>query len=342
MQMLSALDAISPAIARTRNLLFRPFRRGSFLKLCLAGLFTEGFSGGLNFSSPGNQRTAAIGKVPLHFNINPAVIAMMLVAIAVAVVIGIGIYYLVVRLRFALFHCVAHQIREIGPGWRIYRAQAGRFFMLSIGVGLALLVLLAAAAAPFVMRMVHFFQDHRGQQLTLGEFVSLFLPLIPLLLLAILANIAVNVILRDFMLPHIALENATAGQAWTAARMRMGAEMGQFLLYAVLRVIVPFAVLTAVVVALAIPTVVLVVIGAIVAGVVRAALGRAAMLLAAVILVMLLSLFFLFALVCAIGPVCIAIRSYALTFYGGRFQALGDILFPPPAVPMAAVAPDTA
>jgi hypothetical protein len=342
MQLLSATEAISPAVTRTRNLLFRPFRWGTFLKLSLAALFTEGFSGGSNYSSPGNQRTAAIGRVPLHFNINPAMVAMVLVVIAVAMLIGIGIYYLVVRLRFALFHCVAYQIRKIGPGWRIYRAQAGRYFLLSIGVGFAFLVLLAGAAAPLVMGIVHFFQDHRGEQLTLGEFFSVFLPLIPLLLLAILVSIAVNVVLRDFMLPHIALENATAGQAWAAVWMRMGAEMGQFLLYTVLRVVIPFAVMMALLVALVIPTVVLVVIGVIVAGVVRAALGHAAMLLASVILIMILTVFFLFALICATGPVCLAIRSYALTFYGGRYQLLGNILFPPPPPAITTMEPGTA
>jgi len=30
------------------------------------------------------------------------------------------------------------------------------------------------------------------------------------------------------------------------------------------------------------------------------------------------------------GPVSTAVRQYALMFYGGRYQLLGDILFPPP------------
>jgi hypothetical protein len=32
------------------------------------------------------------------------------------------------------------------------------------------------------------------------------------------------------------------------------------------------------------------------------------------------------------GPLSTAVRQYALLFYGGRYQALGDILWPPPPV----------
>jgi hypothetical protein len=34
--------------------------------------------------------------------------------------------------------------------------------------------------------------------------------------------------------------------------------------------------------------------------------------------------------ICLGGPVSTGIREYALMFYGGRYQALGDILYPPP------------
>jgi len=35
------------------------------------------------------------------------------------------------------------------------------------------------------------------------------------------------------------------------------------------------------------------------------------------------------------GPIATWIRNYALLFYGGRYQALGDILSPPPPLPPA-------
>ena len=45
MQFLTAPEAISPALNRTASLLFRPFRWGTFLKLCAVAVLTEGASG---------------------------------------------------------------------------------------------------------------------------------------------------------------------------------------------------------------------------------------------------------------------------------------------------------
>jgi hypothetical protein len=36
---------------------------------------------------------------------------------------------------------------------------------------------------------------------------------------------------------------------------------------------------------------------------------------------------------CLGGPVSTGVREYALMFYGGRYPALGDILYPPPPPP---------
>jgi len=45
----------------------------------------------------------------------------------------------------------------------------------------------------------------------------------------------------------------------------------------------------------------------------------------------------LLASICLGGPVSTAVREYALTFYGGRYQALGEILYPPPPAGAAGV-----
>ena len=39
--------------------------------------------------------------------------------------------------------------------------------------------------------------------------------------------------------------------------------------------------------------------------------------------------FALLASICLGGPVSTGVREYALIFYGGRYQALGEILYPP-------------
>ena len=83
---LSAAEAILPALQRTRAFLFRPFRFGTYFKLCLVALLTEGLGGNSHFSQPGGEHTPQPhGPVISHFNPAwiPGIIAVVLVVIAV-------------------------------------------------------------------------------------------------------------------------------------------------------------------------------------------------------------------------------------------------------------------
>jgi len=338
MYTLSAADAISPAIQRTKTFLFKPFRWGTFLKLSLVAVLTDGFGG--NFNSPGggggHGSSHAPNIVP-PFHFSPGWIAAIVAAVALALLLGLVIFYLITRLRFAFFHCLIHNIKEIRPGWHLYRTQAGRFFWLNIVLWFCFMLVIVAIAVPFAAgfwRLVN--ESHPGGgPIDLGLLLSLILPLIPIILLLMLIAFAADLILRDFMLPHYALENATARQAWTAAWTRIKQEKGQFVLYAVLRVILPIAAMIGLVLVLIIP-------GIICAGITvgveiaihsafEGATGAAAVgLIALGVLVGAIAIgIFMLAVVCVGGPLSTAIRQYALLFYGGRYPALGDSLFPP-------------
>jgi hypothetical protein len=194
-------------------------------------------------------------------------IAVILALVLFVLVLATLLFYLSVRLRFALFDCLIHLTRQISPGWLRYRAQA-------------------------------------------------------------------HMILRDFMLPHIALEDASVGQAWAAVHARISREKGAFLLYAALRIFIPLAAMVALVIVLAIPC--LIVFGgfAVALAALHAAFTGAAgltLILGAFVQILVGLIIMTAALFVAIsfgGPLCIAIRNYALLFYGGRYQALGDILWP--------------
>ena len=73
----------------------------------------------------------------------------------------------------------------------------------------------------------------------MGLFLSLILPLLPVILLLLLTGFAADLILRDCMLPHYALENATAGEAWSQVWARIRAEKREFVVYGLLRVVLP-------------------------------------------------------------------------------------------------------
>lgn len=124
----SAVDAISPAIHRTRIFLFRPFRWRTYFKLCLVAVLSEGWGGNFSFSWPGGHSSTHSSSVQYALlsspQLTPAVIAAIAAGAVLFILIGLFLYYLITRLRFAYFYCLIHNIREIRSGWRLYRAPA--------------------------------------------------------------------------------------------------------------------------------------------------------------------------------------------------------------------------
>lgn len=342
MRTVSAVDSVSLAIQRTRDFLFRPFAWGTYLKLGLVAIITEGLGSNVHGSGGGNSKpTVHTPDMAPQFHFEPYMIAVAIAAVLLAMIIMFFVVYLITRLRFAYFHCLAYNIKEIRPGWEIHREQAARFFWLNIGVGFGFLVVVMAIALPFIRGFVTLAQEtHQGGPFDWGLLLSLILPLIPILVLIGLAGVLSDLILRDFILPHYALEDATAGEAWSEVWHHMMAEKKQFILYAVLRVVLPFIASVCVFMVLAIPGLAVVgVIAALEYGLHSAfadATGGAA------VAGILLQVFFglvafgltLLASICLGGPLSTGVREYALVFYGGRYRLLGDVLYPPvPAIP---------
>jgi len=253
MRAISAADSVSFAIQRTRDLLFRPFNWGTYLKLGLVAIITEGLGGNLNSSS---HHAPASGNGPIFHspsNLVPVAIAAIF-ALALVAVILLVVFYLITRLRFAFFHCLVHNVREIRPGWWFYREQATRFFWLNVVVGFCYLLAVVLISIPFVSGFVRLFKEtQRGGHFDVGLLLSLVLPLIPIIFLMVLAGFALDVILRDWILPHYALENATAGEAWSQVYARITAEKRQFFVYALLRLVLPVVAMVALFMLLLVP-----------------------------------------------------------------------------------------
>ena len=147
--------------------MFRPFELGTYLKLCLVAVITEGLGGNFN-SIPGGGGKAH-GHTPPNphpgatvHHVSPEMIAMIVAAIALAIVVVIAIYYLITRLRFAFFHCLIRQTKEIAPGWYLYRNQANRFFVLNLVIGIIFLLMLGVIVLPFAIGIFHVFRASGG------------------------------------------------------------------------------------------------------------------------------------------------------------------------------------
>ena len=337
MNVFSASQAISPAIERTKSYLFRPFKWGTYLKLSLVACITEGFSSNFNFNSGHHSSSGAgVGNFT-GFHFTNEIIALIVLAVLVFIAACIFISYLVTRLRFAFFHCVAHQTKYIRPVWGLYRIQAMRYFKLSLIVGFISFVVLAMALVPFAISFLKVYRASvNGGHIDWVYCIALILALIVVIFLLALIFAVVGLTMRDFMLPHIALENAPIGAAWRSVRAHIGAEKGSFLFYAFLRVVLPAFAMIAVFIILFIPL--LMVFGVLAISLVgfTAALAYATG-ITRIFLIFVEAIVGLFTLCLGLlvaisvgGPIATWKRNYALLFYGGRYRALGDILSPPP------------
>src|ERR1700684_3239381 len=126
MQPISAVDAVTPAIERTKQFLFRPFKWSSFLKLGLVAIITEGVGRNLRSSTSHAGQVAGQGPgtdspfyTPGHvasggwpFHLSPQSVVVIAAAVLLAFMIAIFVVYLITRLRFAYFNCLIHNTKE--------------------------------------------------------------------------------------------------------------------------------------------------------------------------------------------------------------------------------------
>jgi hypothetical protein len=178
------------------------------------------------------------------------------------------------------------------------------------------------------------------------------LPLIPIILIMIVIGVLADIILRDWMLPHYALDDASAGEAWSRVWAHIMAEKLQFFVYIVLRLLLPTIAMVGLFLVLAIPGLILAGSLAIVEWGIHSVFADSTG--SSAVVGVLLQVFFgvlgfgfaLLAGICLGGPVSTAVREYALVFYGGRYPVLGNILYPAPAPqphpPVWQVPPQTA
>jgi hypothetical protein len=336
MTALSATQAIMPAIDRTRKFLFERFRWLTFLKLSLVAALTEGVSIRLRYTVGPAAHPAPAAASATTF---PDFISHWLWLIGLLFVLGIPIavfaLYLITRLRFAFFHCLTHNSSEIRPGWTLYAQQSMRLFEVSLAVWAVFAVLAGSMLYPIFNRYLSISTESGPNGLNdfstaLAFGLSSFFTLFFLYVLIWFAD----AILHDFLLPHMALENLSVGQAWEQFFSRAVSEPGAFTNYLSERFILPIIGFMFLSMGAAI-------LGAILSGLAAVPLAFmrsivlsgsvSGALLAALVLLPLAILAFAFAVfvsICLAGPLATWIRTFALLFYGGRYKALGDLLTP--------------
>ncbi len=335
MKVYSASEAIRPALLRTCDYLFRGFKGETFLKLAALATLCEGTIVSFRFSVPNTFPLDFHSAAWKSFLLAPSFLPVTILGTIAIFLIGVYCFYLVTRLRFAFFHSLVHQTRQIRSSAKLYTIEADHLFTASMLVWLTFLVVVVLAFLLFIVAAYGVFATPAAEgKFDPGRFFFFFLPCFAVALALILAACIAQVVLNDFALAQMAIEGAPFRKAWEAVRVRIAANREAFFNFFILRLAIPL--IAGLVLGLAAWAVGELVFGAL--GI--SAAGFTAMLggttgLRAYLLMLVRFLFLLLGLgaglVIAVsfgGPLGVFMRSYALFFYGGHYQALGNLLDP--------------
>ena len=337
MRPLGPIEAFEPALDRTRSLLFRPFRLGRSWKLAVSAYLA--LSGSLFLPLP----------FPLLFSRHTAGSALVWSMFTLFTLILFAIYYLGSRMQFVLFDLVLSRERFIAPLWR-HRPSSliWRWIGIKLAVTLPLALLVFLPLRSALHRLLQLLpQGLPAQPYAPGQppsfdpnFLLAFLSLYAILLGALVILFFASSLLSDFILPFLALENATARSAFRQALALVQSEPATILGFVAFQIlltavglIAQYAVALIASLILAIPVVLVALVGY---ALLHALLSQLLLTISGVLLYLTFLAITMYLQLASFGVLMLFLRAYSLFFLGGRFLSLGDHLeasAPPPPHP---------
>lgn len=358
MKPLSPADAVGPAFSRLRTIFLAPgsapdrpreFRFWFALKMTLiAALANPGFLGmAAGFAMEAIIFAVVTLGVGLHqpqgflrsiaSKHETAAAPLIALAVLVGIVIAVFVIWLWCRLRFAFFDLALYRRGEVRAAWSKYGPQAGRFLLLVIQASLAFLLLAAVTAGPLIVSLVRLSRSLPQQSNAASLLIfSHILPIYGLAFLLFLLTAVAGAIMEDFLLPSMALEDASIRGAFRRFLPLPRHHPWALAFYFLLRLVLQMGITWAGEMA-----------GFLLLFVVMLVLGGPGILLylwlwhmggAAAMLVVLYGVVAGFAAVLAsclvfaaiLGIPTAFVQSYALYFFGGSYPELGSRLDSPP------------
>jgi hypothetical protein len=237
MRILSATEAVSPAIARMRLMLFRPFRYGRSWKLAATGYLGGVATYFLPFP------LIYLFFIPfVRTQGAPAfVIPLIIAGVAALMLLYLVVFYLCSRLRFAFFDIVLNRGEFVAPAWRKYGAQSRKWVLFKIALGTAFFALLAIPCVPLIKGLITTFSNihlEQGQQqpaaftqAVFSGYAAFFVLYFAIILFALFSSL-----LADFVVPSLALENTTLAEAFSRVGRLVRNEPGAVCLYALIKI----------------------------------------------------------------------------------------------------------
>ncbi|MHC4176306.1 MAG: DUF7544 domain-containing protein [Planctomycetota bacterium] len=244
---ISVVDPASPAINRTRKILFQPFDIGKWFTLgfCawLAHLGEGGGGGGSGFQGgggPGGGPGPDIEPVLDWIRENVALIVMVVLAVVVvAFLIGLLVTWLSSRGHFMFLDGVVRNRGAVREPWSEYRREGNSLFLFRVCFGLAafgLFVLVATGAVAIA------WPDIAAGQFGGSAVAALGLGILVFLMVAIAVG-CVSLFLKDFIVPIMYLRRVSVMPAWREFYQFLLADhLGTFVLYVLFKIVIAMAI----------------------------------------------------------------------------------------------------
>lgn len=337
MRVLSATEAVAPAIQRTKEFIFQNFHWKRSWKLAAVGLLSC-FGTMYVPNLPINRPMALPPGAPAsaHAFLVTMIVFGALMSVVMSVV-TFGLFYVGARMEFVLFEAIVTQQTIITPLWRKYRSRTWRWIAIKIIPSVILLV-------PFVLMMLHFTrtmavqtkqmqQTQPGHPPSLHFFMQFFAFFAAIFALSVAAGLA-SALLNDFALPAIALEDASIGLAWKRFFEVFQNDPPGTLIYVLMKLVLyitaSIASGIALVVAILVPGLVLALGGMLLHLVLHHAgiAGSIVIFLATALAILAMLVYAVYVHVFLAGTVFTLFQAYAIYFLGGRYKPLGDVLEP--------------
>ena len=349
----SAVESISLAFARTKQLLFLPFRFGLWARLAVVALIT-GEAGGVGGGGGGipnfnrnqggddhwaNQWSghgAGVAhpiSVPGWEEVQPYIGLIVLGMMAVLAVALLWIYSDCVY-RFILLDTVVNGQCRLREGWRRWREAGRRYFLWVVAFGfVASLLLGVVAGLPVLLayRAGWFEKPDENIGVLIGGGILLVLAV--MVLVAVLAII--DMLGRDFLVPVMAFEQVGAVDGWRRLLTMMSAEKLAYAGYVLMKIVLAMGgAIVFAIVDLIVFVILLIPLGLL--GLAGYLIDKAAgfswdvstgLLLGALGLLVVAGILYVIGFVYA--PGLVFFQSYTLEFFASRYPLLGSKMFPP-------------
>lgn len=328
-----AVDQIGPAFARTLHQLFRPFRLGRWLRLSVVSLLTWDFAGGgFNFNVPSSLGEDSSRELLAAASNPPLVIAASLLIVLLALFLT----YVAAVFRFILLDSVLYDRCQIGEGWTRWQRHGRRLFLWWIGfAAVVFVVILILLGLPIGLAWLAGALDAPEEHLLLIVLGAVYL--LFALLATIVATIVVNVAVKDWIVPLMALENLRVLEGWRRLLPMWRRNWPAYLFFVLMKALLVLA-STIFFTILYVVLMFMILIPLLLTGIVAGVLGQAggitwSPLLVTVVSVLggILILVLLYGMAFIYTPAMVFFQSYAIHFFATQYPRLGEELAPLPA-----------